>query len=110
MPARGFGFHCRRLVDTRKVNFHRGAAIGHAVHVQIPAALLDDAEHRGEPQPRTPAGSLGGEEGLLTMPNTVESPNPVPRPEALVVKKGSNKRAWVASSIPPPLSLTAICT
>ena len=36
----------------------------------------------------------------LTIPNTVESPSPVPLPTSLVVKKGSKMRASVARSIP----------
>src|SRR3990172_614272 len=40
----------------------------------------------------------------LTIPYTVESPSPVPRPSPLVVKKGSKTRRCVATSIPTPLS------
>ncbi len=43
----------------------------------------------------------------FTMPYTIESPNPVPFPFSLVVKKGSKMRACVAASIPKPLSDTA---
>ena len=44
---------------------------------------------------------------LITMPYTVDSPSPVPRPRGLVVKKGSNARDRVASSIPIPVSATS---
>ena len=42
----------------------------------------------------------------MTMPYTVARPNPVPRPGPLVVKKGSNMCAFVAGSIPLPVSRT----
>jgi hypothetical protein len=46
----------------------------------------------------------------VTMPYTVASPSPVPLPGSLVVKKGSKIRAWVAASMPVPLSLTTSST
>ena len=52
------------LVDARQVNLHRSAAAGLAVHVHAAAALLDDAEDGGQPQPGALARSLGGEERL----------------------------------------------
>ena len=41
-----------------------------------------------------------------TMPNTVESPRPVPLPSGLVVKNGSKICACVSASIPDPVSET----
>ena len=46
----------------------------------------------------------------VTMPSTVASPSPVPLPFSLVVKKGSNARRRVASSIPKPESVTESAT
>jgi hypothetical protein len=46
----------------------------------------------------------------LTMPNTVESPSPVPLPTPLVVKNGSKTRAWVSAFIPTPESVTSRVT
>jgi hypothetical protein len=43
----------------------------------------------------------------LTIPWTVASPSPVPFPNPLVVKNGSNRWAFVSSVIPAPLSVTA---
>ena len=43
-----------------------------------------------------------------TIPRTVDSPRPVPRPGALVVKNGSKMRAMVSSLIPEPVSRTEI--
>ena len=43
----------------------------------------------------------------LTMPYTIESPSPVPCPGGLVVKNGSNARAFVSAFIPVPVSVTA---
>ena len=44
------------------------------------------------------------------MPKTVASPRPVPFPSSLVVKNGSNMRAWVALSMPTPVSVTVSTT
>ncbi len=44
------------------------------------------------------------------MPSTVARPSPVPLPASLVVKNGSKIRARVCSSMPHPVSLTAIIT
>ena len=41
-----------------------------------------------------------------TIPNTVESPSPVPLPSSLVVKKGSKICALVSASMPEPVSET----
>ena len=46
----------------------------------------------------------------LMIPYTVDRPNPVPLPFALVVKKGSKIRFWISLSIPIPVSLTVIIT
>ena len=46
----------------------------------------------------------------LTMPKTVARPSPVPLPAPLVVKNGSKMRAFVASSIPVPVSVTPSMT
>ncbi len=46
----------------------------------------------------------------LMKPYTIAMPSPLPRPNFLVVKKGSNTCVRVALSMPVPLSLTAICT
>ena len=42
----------------------------------------------------------------VTMPCTVARPSPVPRPTALVVKNGSNTRAWTSGDMPMPVSVT----
>jgi len=42
-----------------------------------------------------------------TIPYTVDSPRPVPRPSGFVVKYGSNARAIVSLSMPVPVSPTA---
>ena len=42
----------------------------------------------------------------LTIPNTVESPRPVPLPRSFVVKKGSKILDCVPRSMPVPVSLT----
>ena len=42
----------------------------------------------------------------VTMPKTVASPSPVPRPGGFVVKNGSKTRVRTASSMPCPLSVT----
>ena len=42
-----------------------------------------------------------------TMPYTVASPRPVPRPRGLVEKNGSKTRSMVAASMPVPVSDTA---
>lgn len=44
------------------------------------------------------------------MPNTVDSPRPVPSPRSFVVKKGSKIRDWVSLSIPTPVSVTVAMT
>ncbi len=46
----------------------------------------------------------------LTMPYTVARPRPVPFPGPFVVKKGSNTRERVCSSIPSPVSVTSSIT
>ena len=46
----------------------------------------------------------------LTKPYTVLKPKPVPRPNALVVKNGSNARSFTTSSMPLPLSMTRTVT
>ena len=46
----------------------------------------------------------------LTKPYTVLRPRPVPRPDCLVVKNGSNARSFTSSGMPAPLSTTAIDT
>jgi hypothetical protein len=43
----------------------------------------------------------------ITMPYTVESPRPVPRPASLVVKKGSKMCSATDRSMPVPVSLTS---
>ena len=45
-------------------------------------------------------------EFCVTIPYTAARPSPVPSPAALVVKNGSKARAWVAASMPTPLSRT----
>ena len=42
-----------------------------------------------------------------TIPYTVASPRPVPRPRGLVEKNGSKTRSMVAWSMPLPVSATA---
>ena len=42
------------------------------------------------------------------MPYAWDSPSPVPRPGALVVKNGSKIRSRTSGGIPPPVSLTSI--
>ena len=43
----------------------------------------------------------------LTIPYTVASPSPVPLPGPLVVKNGSNARAFTSAVMPHPVSETA---
>ena len=47
---------------------------------------------------------------LLNDPYTVDSPNPVPLPTSLVVKKGSKTCFFVVASIPVPVSVIASIT
>ena len=47
---------------------------------------------------------------LRTMPNTVESPRPVPLPTSLVVKKGSKIFSFTSGDMPVPVSDTSIAT
>ena len=42
------------------------------------------------------------------MPWQIASPRPVPAPTSLVVKNGSNTRAWTSGVIPEPVSSTSI--
>ena len=44
------------------------------------------------------------------MPYTIASPRPLPRPDSLVVKNGSNTRFNTSGSMPTPVSLTLIDT
>ena len=46
----------------------------------------------------------------VTMSREIASPMPVPSPAGLVVKKGSKILAWVAASMPRPVSLNSIST
>src|SRR5262249_10109707 len=48
----------------REIDLERRSAPRLTVHENEPAALLDDAVHRGQPQPGALAGLLGGEERL----------------------------------------------
>ena len=45
-----------------------------------------------------------------TSPSTIDSPSPVPRPAPFVVKNGSVARLSVTSSMPCPVSCSAIQT
>ena len=81
-------------------------------YAREPRWLLGSACRGGNPERRDLAAVLRRRSGSLTAPHprTVASPRPVPRPRSLVVKYGSKMRASVASSMPTPLSLTAIDT
>src|SRR2546425_11486340 len=52
------------LVDSRQGDLERRSALGLAVDPDISLALLDDTEHRGEPQPRSLPRLFRGEERL----------------------------------------------
>ncbi len=45
-----------------------------------------------------------------TKPYTIASPRPLPWPNGLVVKNGSNSRGSSFASMPLPVSVTSICT
>jgi hypothetical protein len=62
--ARGLG----RLVGPREVDLERGAVPRLAVHADVTAALLHDAEHRRQAQSRAFAHGLRREEGLEDPP------------------------------------------
>ena len=47
---------------------------------------------------------------VLTIPNAVESPNPVPLPISLVVKKGSKILLMISGEMPCPVSATVTTT
>jgi hypothetical protein len=47
---------------------------------------------------------------LLTIPNAVDRPSPVPFPGSFVVKKGSNILSIILGAIPVPVSDTVIAT
>ena len=61
---RGLGRALGQLLDARQVELEGGALADLAVHPDESTALLDDAVHGGEPQPRALAFLLGREERL----------------------------------------------
>ena len=65
LPGGGGGIgRARGHLDAREEDAERRALAPLAVDPDVPAALVHDAVHRGEPEPRALALLLGGEEGL----------------------------------------------
>jgi hypothetical protein len=54
----------RRLSGPRQVELDRRTAAELAVDLDVPAGLLDEAEHLGQPQTRSLPLAFGGEERL----------------------------------------------